>query len=150
MKLRFSLLLVLVIVIVACTNNQSAKKNKVKEDQKPIERKAYVPDGLYISAATYHYHINEFTDFSITLSNNTSENFKMVKYRVTLFSRFGNTSDKHEVFSRSYEYLEKLYSGDMIPIRIHDLDGFSMDHDISNQTNWRWDAIIENSDPIKY
>lgn len=149
MKIKIIAFTLLLFAIVACNTNQNSPKGRDETDQ-TSERMPYTPFGLHITHGNWHYkyaRIQEFEDFTVTLSNKTIENFKMVKYRIKLFTKDGH--NKNEVFSKSFEYFQRLNAGDMIRIPVYELGGFYMGVNVSDTSTWTWTGFVEDSEPIK-
>lgn len=123
--------------------------NFENKSQKEDVRTPYTPYGLAITYGNWNYkyaRIKEFEDFTVTLSNKTNENFKMVRYRIKLY--VNENGSKREVFSKSYEYHQRLNAGDVIRIPVYDLSGFYMGVDVSQLQNLSWTGYIEDSEVI--
>lgn len=71
----------------------------------------------------------------------------MVRYRIKLY--VNENGSKREVFSKSYEYYQRLNSGDIIRIPVYDLAGFYMGVNVSKTENFSWTGYIEDSEVIK-
>lgn len=130
--------------------NKSQKENMNEQIQQEDVRTPYTPYGLDITYANWNYkyaRIKEFEDFTVTLTNKTNENFKMVRYRIKLY--VNENGSKREVFSKSYEYYQRLNAGDIIRIPVYDLTGFYMGVNVSENDNFSWTGYIEDSEVIK-
>ncbi len=147
---RKTLLIVSTFSIAILTGCNFEKKNSQTNTETEIQvRQPYHPYGLDINHANWHWdyaRIEEFEDFTVTLSNKTTEDFKMVKYRLKLFVK--ENGGKTEVFSKSYEYYQRLNAGDIIRIPVYDLAQFYMGVDVSNKKNWTWTGYVEDSEVI--
>jgi hypothetical protein len=150
MKNKLLLLIVMIIAITSCNFDNQSNRDSDKKGGKENVKTPYHPKGLDITYANWHWenaNIKEFQDFTISLSNKTDENFKMVKYRLTLYVY--ENDKKKEVFSKPYEYNQVLNSGDIIRIPINDLNRFYMGVDVSEDSNWTWTGHVEDSETIK-
>lgn len=130
--------------------NKSQKENVDEQIQQEDVKLPYKPYGLDITYANWNYKyakIKEFEDFTVTLTNKTNENFKMVRYRLKLY--VNENGSKREVFSKSYEYYQRLNVGDIIRIPVYDLTGFYMGVNVSEDKNFSWTGYIEDSETIK-
>jgi hypothetical protein len=149
---RKELLIISTISIAILTSCNFDKKSSETNSETEIQedRQPYQPYGLDITHANWHWkyaRIKEFEDFTVTLTNKTTEDFKMVKYRLKVFVK--ENGGKTEVFSKSYEYYQRLNAGDIIRIPVYDLTQFYMGVDVSNDNNWTWTGYIEDSETIK-
>lgn len=149
---RKTLLIVSTFSIAILTGCNFERKNSQTNAETEIqqEKQPYQPYGLGITYANWHWkyaRIKEFEDFTVTLTNKTTEDFKMVKYRLKLFVI--ENGNKREVFSKSYEYYQRLNAGDVIRIPVYDLAQFYMGVDVSKDENWTWTGYVEDSETIK-
>ena len=126
----------------------------LKEEEEEIKRKEelarepYTPWRLDFTYANWNYKYNSiksFSDFHVTLKNETENDFNYIKYSVTIY-KYKN-GNKEEMFSRTYERSEKLYSGDVVRFEIPDLRDFYLGVDISNENNFDWYAEILDAKP---
>jgi len=133
MRIKSVLILVLSLLISQCNSYDAP----------------YTPKGLQITDAYREWKnakFHEFANFSVVLANNTDEDFKMVKYRVKIFLVVNGK--KTEVFSKAYEYHQRLNSGDVIKLPIYDLTEFHIGVDIREDNGWTWGGYIEDATPI--
>ena len=148
MNIKLKIILAIVILFTGC-NFETKTKDDTSIPQDKEERIPYAPYGLDITYANWSWKyaaIKEFEDFTVTLTNKTSEDFKMVKYRIIL-SVIEN-GVKRKVFSKSYEYYQRLNIGDVVRIPIYDLSQFYMGVDVSKDNNWTWSGYVEDSEVI--
>lgn len=113
-------------------------------------KSSYTPIGLRIENGYRKWQwasTKQFESFTVTLANRTSEDFQMVKYRIILYVNEDGT--KREIFSKSFEYYQRLNAGDIIQVTIAELAGYYMGVDVSKNENWSFAADIEDAKPIK-
>jgi hypothetical protein len=111
--------------------------------------KPYTPEGLEVKNIYREWknaNFLEVSNFSIYISNNTKEDFKMVKYRVKIFSV--ENGENILIFSKAYEYHQRLNSGDVVKLPIYDLEGFHVGVDVREENGWSWRVSIENAEPL--
>lgn len=145
----FTYILILFTTVLLLSNCQN-KKNSDKSNDDLIIEEALIPDGLIINYANWNWNwssVKEFKDFSITLTNNSNKNLKMVKYRLAIYIYKGRALEK--VFSKSYVYSQTLYSGDVVRIQIDDLSGFYLGVNVSQDSSFEWIGEIENIELIE-
>jgi hypothetical protein len=139
-----------IAILTSCNfENKNSGNNKEAEIELQEIRQIYTPYGLDITHGNWHWkyaRINEFEDFTVTLTNKTREDFKMVKYRLKVFVKENGV--KTEVFSKSYEYYQRLNAGDVIRIPVYDLTQFYMGVNVSQEDNWTWTGYIEDSEVV--
>lgn len=149
-KRTFLISSIVSIAILTGCNFENKKSETGKEVENQEVRQPYQPYGLGITHGNWNWkyaRIKEFEDFTVTLSNKTTEDFKMVKYRLKIFVKENGINN--EVFSKSYEYYQRVNRGDIIRIPVYDLAQFYMGVNVSNKDNWTWTGYIEDSEPIK-
>jgi len=127
-----------------------------KEEQEKLEREKrereakepYKPWGLYFTSCDWEYKYaspKTFSNFFVTLNNNTSNDFKKVRFKVTIFKNDGYPKTK--VFSRTIEKNESIYAGDVVRFEIFELRDYYTGVDITNKNNFDWSAEIIDAKP---
>jgi hypothetical protein len=104
------------------------------------------PLNLRFTSASWNYKyagIKSFSYFYVTLKNGTEDDFNYIKYSVTIYKK--ENGYKEEVFSRTYESHEKIFSGDIVRFEITDLKDYYIGVDISNNDNFEFDAVIKDA-----
>lgn len=99
-----------------------------REISEPISREdfaltPYTPIDIYFDDYTWTYHTNSpftFTNFHLKISNNTPNNFKRLKFRLTI--RNGLFGEK--LFSKIITINEPISHKDYFPIEIYELCNF--------------------------
>jgi hypothetical protein len=124
------------------------EEDEERKRKEELAKKPYTPYGLGFTYANWNYKyksIKSFSDFQVTLKNETENDFEYVKYSVTIY-KYKN-GYKEEMFSRTYERNEKLYSGNVVRFEVTDLRDFYLGVDISNENNFDWNAEIIDAKP---
>ena len=133
------LFVLLSVLIVSCQSD-------VRKEE--LAKQPYTPWGLDFTYANWNYEyssIKSFSDFHVTLKNDTENQFDYIKYSVTIYtSKYGK---RDEVFSRTFERFEKIYPGDVVRFEIPDLRDYYIGVDISNKDNFSWNATIKDAKP---
>ena len=124
------------------------KEEEERKRKEELAKKPYSPYGLGFNYANWNYKyksIKSFSDFHVTLKNETENDFDYIKYSVTIY-KYQN-GDKQEMFSRTYERNDKLYAGDVVRFEVIDLRDFYLGVDISNENNFGWTTEIIDAKP---
>lgn len=120
----------------------------IEEEKKRLENLPYKPFGLYFASWNWQYKyasITSFSDFYVTLSNQSGNDFERIKYRVTIYdTKHGNRS---QVFSKILERNEKIYNGDVVRFEVQELRNFYVGIDVSNKNNFECKAEIVDAKP---
>jgi hypothetical protein len=120
----------------------------IEEEKKRIENLPYKPFGLYFTSwnwLTKSTSITSFSEFFVTLSNATGNDFERIKYRVSIYvTKNGN---REEVFSKILERNEKIYNGDVVRFEVYELRDFYAGVNVSNKNNFECIAEIIDAKP---
>lgn len=118
------------------------------EEKRRLESIPYRPFGLRFTTCNWQYKgysPTSFTNFYVTLSNKTGNDFDYVKFRISLsIQKNGN---KEIVFSKTFERHEKIYDQDVINFEIIELKDFYIGVNVNNQDNFDWDGEIIDAKP---
>ena len=122
---------------------------EIKRKEREAEaKKPYTPYGIYFTSGNWEYQYaspKTFTNFFVTLKNTTSNDFKKIKFRVTIYKNDGYP--KTEVFSRIIEKNEPIYSGDVVKFEVYELRDFYTGVNITNKDNFDWNAELVDAKP---
>lgn len=120
----------------------------IEDEKKLLENLPYKPFGLYFKGWNWQYNyasITSFSEFFVTLSNQTGNDFEKIKYRVTIYDT--KNGNRIQVFSKILERNEKIYHGDIVRFEINELRDFYVGVDVSNKNNFECDAEIVDAKP---
>lgn len=126
--------------------------NKIVDVDRENERlkgSPYVPFGMNFDIY-YKYLIDEtdnrkFKAFIANLNNKSEYDFDYVKYKISITTRISGFTS--EIFSRTYEMEDKVFSGDIIQIEIKELENLSTGVDLRDRNNFRFSGQILDSKP---
>jgi len=105
----------------------------------------FTPQGLSFTNWNWRYKyqsIKTFSEFFITLSNKTGNDFDFIKYRVTISDSSGNP-----VFKKTYEKNEKIYNDNMTRFEVPDLKDFYVGVDVSIKDNFKCEVEVLDAKP---
>jgi hypothetical protein len=120
-------------------------------ERKKREEKAkqpYTPYGINFKSCNWEYKYaspKTFSNFFVTLKNTTSNNFKKIKFRVTIYKNDGYP--KTEVFSKIIEKNESIYAGDVVRFEVDELRDFYSGVNITDKDNFDWKAVLVDAKP---
>lgn len=120
----------------------------IEDENKRIENLPYKPLGLYFTSWNWQYKyasITTFSEFFVTLSNQSGNDFERIKYRVTIYDT--KNGYRTQVFSKILERNEKIYSGDVVRFEVNELRDFYVGVDVSNKNNFECNAEIIDAKP---
>lgn len=120
----------------------------IEDEKKRVENLPYKPFGLYFTSWNWQYKyasITSFSEFFVTLSNQTGNDFERIKYRVTIYDT--KNGNRTQVFSKILERNEKIYNGDVVRFEVNELRDFYVGVDVSNKNNFECDAEIVDAKP---
>lgn len=120
----------------------------IEDEKKRIENIPYKPFSLYFTSWNWQYKyasITSFSEFFVTLSNQTGNDFERIKYRVTIYDT--KNGNRTQVFSKILERNEKIYNGDVVRFEVNELRGFYVGVDVSNKINFECKAEIVDAKP---
>ncbi|MEI6881595.1 MAG: hypothetical protein WCK82_09715 [Bacteroidota bacterium] len=120
----------------------------VEDEKKRIENLPYKPFGLYFTSWNWQYKyasINSFSEFFVTLSNQSGNDFERIKYRVTIYDT--KNGGRTQVFSKILERNEKIYNGDVVRFEVNELRDFYVGVDVSNKNNFECNAEVVDAKP---
>jgi len=118
------------------------------EEKKRLENQPYKPFGLWFTNCNWkysNYALTTFSNFYVTLSNNTGHDFDYIKFRVSL--KTNKNGYEETVFSKTLERREKIYDKDVVKFEIEELRGFYIGVNINNEKNFDWDSEILDAKP---
>lgn len=128
--------------------NQAEVEQLEKEQRKREANKPYTPYGLYCSNGNWeskYARPETFSNFFVTIKNTTSNDFKKVKFRVTISKK--KLYKKTEVFSKIIEKSESIYAGDVVRFEIYELRDFYVGIKITDKDNFDFDVDIIDAKP---
>jgi hypothetical protein len=129
------------------TNKEEQAKLEL-EKRKKEAKEPYQPWGLDFASCNWEYKNaapKKFSNFFVTLKNSTSNNFKRVRFKVTIFDN--REFPKTEIFSKTIEMNKPVYSGDLIRIEIIELRNFYTGFNIKDEKNFDWNAEVIDAKP---
>ena len=115
-------------------------QERKKQEEIELKNKPYLPWGLSVGKADWHYSLSDketFTEFRIKITNNTKFNVNKVKFQVSI-----STDSQGKVFGKTYDKSVYLEPGDVKTIIINELYDFYIGEDISSQENWDIDYKV--------
>jgi hypothetical protein len=120
----------------------SERESQERKKQKEIElkNKPYLPWGLSVGKADWHYSLSDketFTKFRIKITNNTKFYVNKVKFQLSI-----STDSQGKAFGKTYDERVYLEPGDVKTITINELYDFYIGEDVSNQENWDIDYKV--------
>ena len=122
---------------------------EIKRKKREVEaKKPYTPYGISFTNSNWEYKYaspKTFTNFFVTLKNTTSNDFKRIKFRVTIYKNDGYP--KTEVFSKIIEKNEPIYSGDVVRFEVFELRDFYTGVNITDKDNFDWNAVLIDAKP---
>ena len=128
--------------------NMEEQDKLIKEKREKEAKEPYKPYGLYFTSCNWEYQNYRpeiFSNFFVTLKNTTSNDFKKIKFRVTIYKteKYGKT----EVFSKTIVKNENVYSDDVVRFEINELKDFYVGVNITDKDNFDWNAEIIDAKP---
>lgn len=119
-------------------------------NKEEFQKQIYVPVELKFSYFNWHYKLKsgatsctEFASFFATISNQTKDNFDHIKFRIKII----NTLNGHELFSKTYEKFEKIYSGDIVRYEIPELENYFLGVNVMKTENFNCIGEILDAKP---
>lgn len=97
---------------------------------------------LYITEANWEFNndnIQTFKRFWITFQNLSQKDIRYIKFRLTIKVKDGLD---REVFRRTIEKNEKVFSNDIVRYEIEELRDFYIGVNVSVKGNFVWDAEV--------
>jgi len=120
----------------------------IDDEKKRIESLPYKPFSLYFTSWNWQYKyasITSFSEFFVTLSNQSGDDFERIKYRVTIYDT--KNGNRTQVFSKILERNEKIYNGDVVRFEVNELRDFYVGVDVSNKNNFECNAEVVDAKP---
>lgn len=122
---------------------------EVERKKREAEAKIpYTPYGINFTSCDWEYQYaspKTFTNFFVTLKNTTSNDFKKIKFRVTIYKNDGYS--KTEVFSKIIDKNETIYAGDVVRFEVYELRDFYTGVNIADEDNFDWSAVLVDAKP---
>lgn len=133
------------IKIESPTNNE--EQEKLKREKRAREAKEpYTPSGLYFTSGNFRYFSpTTISNFFVTLKNNTSNDFKKFRFKLTIYTNNGYS--RTDVFSKTIEKNESIYAGDVFSFEILELQNYYIGVDMRNKNNFGWSGEIIDAKP---
>lgn len=120
----------------------------IQDEKIRLESIPNKPLGLYFTSSNWRYKyssINSFSEFYVTLSNQSGSDFERIKYRITIDDT--KNGNRIQVFSKIFERNEKIYDGDVVRFEVNELKDFYVGVDVSNNDNFECKAEIVDAKP---
>lgn len=116
----------------------------IKKEIERLENENFTPGLVYISSQynwRYKYgNLNSFSEFYINIVNDLMSDISSVKYKITIKKK-GQWLNE-EVFSKTFEYNQKIYSENKIRVEIEELRDFYIGVDVSDDENFFMESEI--------
>ena len=99
--------------------------------------------GLSFTEGTWEYNHNDIetiSKFWVTFKNSTTRELSYIKFRISIY--INKNSENKEIFRRTIEKNEKIYSGDILRFEIEELKDFYTGVRVNNENNITWDAVV--------
>jgi hypothetical protein len=120
----------------------------IEDEKKRIDNLPYKPFGLDFTSWNWQYKyasITSFSEYFVTLSNQSDNDFERIKYRVTIYDK--KDGGRTQVFSKILERNEKIYNGDIVRFEVNELRDFYVGVDVSNKNNFECNAEVLDAKP---